>query len=198
MPGIPQPIPAAKADWRGSRGKGTAASSAWLQAHTLPITQVCAGPEELKQEAIPLHLLQPTARHSPLFLVERGSGEGSLQVSHPAPTWLKLLGAGCTTPHSRVGQVRLPGLWQSGTGGGPSASTPLATCRAPATRDFLRLPERSSASLLPSVFSLLTPHPPPTPSKHSKRISPLLVRLFLQQRYSSEQNNPGHFSSAVS
>lgn len=81
--------------------------------------------------------------------------------------------------------------------GGPLQVHP-PTCTAPATRDFLRLPERSSASLLPSVFSLLTPHPPPTPSKHSKRISPLPVRLFLQKHYSSEQNNPGHFSSAVS
>lgn len=98
-PGILQLIPAAKADWRGSRGKGTPASSMWLQAHTLPITYVCAGPEELKQEAIPQHLLQPTARHSLLFLDEPESGEGSLQVSHPAEELLTEV-AGCWLYHT--------------------------------------------------------------------------------------------------
>lgn len=136
IPGILQLIPAAKADWRGSRGKGTPASSMWLQAHTLPITYICAGPEELKQEAIPQHLLQPTARHNLLFLVEPESGEGSLQVSHPGEELLTEV-AGCTTPHSRVGRLRLLGLWQWGMGGLSTSTPPCPpTCRAPCHQGF--------------------------------------------------------------
>jgi len=114
--------------------------------------------KRVKAEAILLHLLQPTARHRLLFLVECGSGAGSLQVFYSAcelpaevASWVPAVP---TTPHRQgsagnaaVAQEQgvLTGLLQWG-GGGPSATTPPPPADLPATRDFLRLPEQSSAS----------------------------------------------------
>lgn len=86
----------------------------------------------------------------------------SKSPTQPASCRLKLSGAGCTTPHSRVGRAGLLGLRQSGTGG-PSASTPPSTCRAACHQGF---PQAARAKFSLTPTQRVQP-PDTTPLTHS-------------------------------
>lgn len=99
--------------------------------------------------------------------------EPSKSPSQPASCWPKLsIGDGCTyhTPEFGAGA--------SGAARGPSTSPHI-----PAPGDILGLLQQSSASTLPSVFSLLTPQPPPTPKRGRGFL--LSTRLLLCRPYST-------------